>query len=170
MSKHEQLQKQQNLPQNQEADSPLEMPERGLKFGATNPKQLEILLSQKEQEVERLKKTAPMILAQLETLVRQRSADTEIFYFTGPAGLKHITINSLQAKDYLYIYEMHQDMSTFADAEFSEDIRRSLVDNRIMTHQLTNLKKTVPYTKVTELVEHFWEIRHIDPKELSIDL
>ena len=59
-------------------------------------------------------------------------------------------------------------MSKFIDYEFSEEIRKELVANQITTNQLTNLKKILPYTEVTEMVEKLWRIKHIDPAEFAI--
>jgi len=67
-----------------------------------------------------------------------------------------VTVNSLFAAGKLYIYEVNQDMSAFIDPDEAERIRQKLVENRITTLQLTNRRKISAYTRVVDIVRHFW--------------
>lgn len=93
---------------------------------------------------------------------------SKVLYYTGIEGLEQITWNSTRAKDTLRIYEIGQDMTAFLDPTFSEKIRQELLENQVFTKQLTNKKNILPYTKIGELVKNFWEVRHIDSRELEM--
>ncbi len=51
------------------------------------------------------------------------------------------------------------------DQEEAEKLRQRFVNNKIKIRTLTNANIVEPYTKVTELVEKYWDIRHLDPKD-----
>lgn len=140
----------------------------GFRFLAAHPKQLNINLQEAAVSLKHLQaQTAPLV-DQLMQIAGQFQASSEVKYYNGLDGLKQVTYNSLAAKKDLYIFELDQDMSKFIDYEFSEEIRKELVTNQIVTNQLTNLKHILPYTEVTEMVEHLWRIKHINPKEFAI--
>lgn len=141
----------------------------GFKFVANSVKQLEMLVTQRQQEVESLKKNTSMVMDELAQLAAQYHPTSKVLYYTGVDGLKQVTINSLQAKERLFIYETSQDMSSFIDQDFAEKLRKEFVENRIFTYQLTNWKKIHSYTAVKELVRHFWECRYIDREELDME-
>lgn len=145
---------------------------RGLKFGSNSPRQLELLLKEREKKIEALKESLPTIVGQLEMLGdRQRQQKSAVKYYQGVEGLKRVTYNSTQAKKgQLLIYEVVQDMGKFVDHEFAEEMRRELVKNRVFTRQLTNHKIIEPYTEVYEKVEKYWEVRYVDPARLPIKI
>lgn len=141
----------------------------GLKFGANSYKQLELLVNQKEEELVTLKKTASTVFEQLAAITAQASGKSKVLYYSGKDGLKQVTINTLRARERLFIYEVGQDMTGFIEPHESEKIREELVAERISTYQLTNAKEIKPYTKVKELVRKHWECRYISPDDLDIE-
>lgn len=143
--------------------------ENGRKFETTSPKQLEMLLVEKEQELETLKKTIPLVISQLEELHGTNSKNSKVLYYEGISGLKQITWNSLKAKGELLIYEVGTDMSAFLDKKFSEKVREELVLRKILTRQLTNHKKICDFTNVTSLVKKYWEVRYVSPADLKMN-
>jgi len=50
----------------------------------------------------------------------------------------------------------------------AEKLRRALVEGKILTRTITNKEKIEPFTKVTELVEKWWEIRNVTTEVLDI--
>lgn len=92
---------------------------------------------------------------------------SKIISYQGIEGLKQVTLNSLKAKDGIYIYEISS-MNQFVDPGFAEDVRRQFVKNQIHIKQLTNLVFLDKWTKIEELVEKYWEARYIDPKKFEI--
>jgi DNA-binding MarR family transcriptional regulator len=139
----------------------------GLKFTASSHRQLELLLAQRQSELDGLKASMPLIFGQLASLERQGEEGSHIYYHHGIDGLKHVTWNSLRAKGELRIYEVSESMTAFLPQEFSEKVREEFGARKTKILQLTNLTHIKPYTEMLENVK-YWTPRYIDPKELSI--
>jgi sugar-specific transcriptional regulator TrmB len=139
---------------------------RGLQFGATEPKQLELLIAEKEAETKTLRSMLPELINQLKPHIDSKGS--QVVYYHGVEGLKQVTWNSLKAKDILRIYEI-KNMDAFLDRKLSEEIRREFVKRKIYIRELTNLKKLEDWTDTTELVTRFWRGRYISPKEIKIN-
>lgn len=144
------------------------MDSRGFKFKTTSFLELNKLLLEKKLELNKLEAILPLTIQKLEQIQPESKTDTKVTYYKGVEGLKQITWNSLKAKKELLIYEMATDMSYFLDYDFSEEVRRELVKRRIKTWQLTNYAQFADYTKVTELVIKYWEVRYLSPKDLKL--
>lgn len=136
--------------------------ERGMRFVATPPDQLELLLSDRQHELDKLRTTLPMLQSQLSTL-KGSSPKSKVLYYHGLEGLKQVTHNSLKAKGELLIYEL-ETMNAFLSRGWAEDFRRKFVANHIKTRSLVNTTKMEGWTDVTEMVEKYWEMRHLDPQ------
>lgn len=139
----------------------------GLKFTATPYTQLELLLVEKESEMKALRESMPAVYEQISQLVASNQTESKVFYHHGIDGLKHVTWNSLEAKDTLRIYEKYDSMNAFLNPEFSEIVRAELVKRNVSTHQLTGLTHIQPYTQVTELIKK-WDVRYVDPALLAM--
>lgn len=140
----------------------------GLKFTASPYNQLELLLAERQSELDSLRGTIPAIFSQLATIAGARQAESRVLYYHGIDGLKHVTWNSLRARGTLRIYEVSSSMTAFLPQKFSEKVREELVRNKILTHQLTNLTKIEAYTEILGAATTWWEPRHISPRELAI--
>lgn len=140
---------------------------QGKSFRASSYKQLEMLIIEKEQEVNFLRKVSPVVFQELASLQRGREEKTKILYYEGWDGLKQITWNSTEAKDELFIFEI-KDMSAFLDYGIAEEVRKEFVRNKVFIKELTNLRKVPAWTKVEELVERYWQVRYVDPRELKM--
>jgi hypothetical protein len=55
------------------------------------------------------------------------------------------------------------------DYEMAEETRREFAQKQTTIFQLTNLTKILPHTEVTELVEKYWRVRHLNPKDFKIE-
>lgn len=141
---------------------------QGKKFRAGPYRQLEMLILEKEQEVDFLKKVSPVVFQQLASLQRDRKEKTKILYYEGLDGLKQITWNTTETKGELFIFEI-ADMSAFLDYGITEEVRREFVRNQVSIKELTNLQKIPAWTKVEELVEKYWRVRYLDPRELKME-
>jgi len=140
----------------------------GLKFSASPYQQLDLLLAQRQSELDSLKESMPAVFTQLGALYRRGIAGSNVFYHHGVDGLKHVTWNSLRAHKELRIYEVAASMTAFLPQEFSEKVRTELVDHKITTLQLTNIAHIEPWTNVKENAIHYWTPKYVDPKELAI--
>jgi len=144
------------------------MGDRGFVFVAEPSDRFRLLIKEKELELHSLKEDLPYLSAQLDTLIPKGVEKSNVIYYEGTRGLKQVTWNSLKAKDTLRILEISSDMSAFLDQEFSEEVRRELVNRKIHVKQLTNLTEIPSYTKVTEMITNFWEVKHIHQEDLKI--
>ncbi len=141
--------------------------ESGLRFQAQPYQNLEGLIKTQEAKTAELKHSLPSVFGDIANLLSDDGMGSRLRYYSGIEGLKQITLNSLEAKDELLIYEL-KDMSAFLDFGFAEEVRQDLVKRKIHTRELTSLTEMPPWTKVTEQVVKFWEPRYIDPKELEV--
>ena len=140
----------------------------GLKFTASPYQQLELLLAERQSDLEGLKHMLPEVFSELHHLSQAGGRGSKVFYHHGVDGLKHVTWNSLRAKGELRIYEVSTSMTAFLPQEFSERVREELVAHKIHTLQLTNIAHMEQWTKLKEAALTYWTARYIDPKELSI--
>lgn len=140
----------------------------GKKFEANSVRQLELLLKEKESELEKLKTQSMQVFETLESLKPTLIGETKIKYYKGKEGLKQVTWNTLRAKGIFRIYEINL-MHAFLDHDFSEKVRAEFALRRILVHQLTNHKTFEPYTDVAQHVKD-WTLKYIDPSKLSISI
>lgn len=136
--------------------------ERGTRYGAIPADQLELLLSDKELELKKLKSLLPSLQLSLNSLSTKENTSPEITYFHGLDGLKQVTFNSLKAKGELLTYEL-SNMNAFLTRDEAEDFRRRFVQNKVMIKTLTNATHMDAWTDVTEMVKSYWELRHLPP-------
>lgn len=142
--------------------------EHGNKFSANSPKQLELILKQKETELEKLKQKSSTLFTELEKLTSQTQGETKVLYYKGIEGLKQITWNSLAAKDGIRIYEI-ANLEGFLDKEFSEKVRFEIIERQIFVKQLINHTHYPAFTDLKRIVREFWDLRYINPQEIKID-
>lgn len=141
----------------------------GLRFQAQPYQQLEGLIKAQETKTAELKQSLPSVFGDIANLMGDDGFGSRVRYYSGIEGLKQVSLNSLEAKGELLIYEL-KNMSAFMDFGFAEEIRRGLVKHKIHTRELTSLTQMPPWTKVTEQVTKYWEPRYVDPAELDIKL
>jgi len=135
--------------------------ERGMRFVATPPDQLDFLLFDRQHELDKLRAILPTLQSQLSSL-RGSTPKSQVLYYHGVDGLKQVTYNSLRAKGELLTYEL-ETLNSFMDKAEAEKLRARFVENKIHIRTLTNTTHLDPWTNVTEMVKHYWEIRHLDP-------
>jgi hypothetical protein len=63
----------------------------------------------------------------------------------------------------LLTYELST-MNAFLSKKEAEDFRHKFVVNKITSRTLTNATHLETWTDVPEIVEKYWQIRHLDPK------
>lgn len=141
----------------------------GRKYQAEPYQNLEYLLLEKENELERMKKHLPKIYGYLQNLQLQTPSKSKILYYKGVEGLKQITWNSLKAEKELYIYEISKGMHPFTGKKFAEKMREEFFLRKIVTKQLTNIRFFKPFTKIEQYVKHCMKLKYIDPKDLKMD-
>ncbi len=141
---------------------------RGATFGAIHPSKFQQLVATQEQRVTLLKQTLPTLVTELTSLLPHALQTSKVLYYEGIEGLKQVSYNITRAHKLLRVIEMDR-LSEFLPVEFSEMVRRGLVENKIMTYDLTNRKSFKEHTSVTELVQKYSECRYIPPSKLEIN-
>jgi sugar-specific transcriptional regulator TrmB len=139
----------------------------GLKFVASDPSQLELLLSHKEGELSALRNSLPDTLATLHSKMGLLKPESKILYYHGQRGLSQVNWNLLRAKKEFLSYEIAT-ADAYMPQKEAEELRQELVDHRILARTITNKKVIEPFTRVSELITKWWQIRHIAPKILAI--
>lgn len=139
----------------------------GIVFRASDMRQLERLVADRETELAAIKHSLPVVCSALSTSSGSDAGRAAITYHTGLPGLKHVTWNSLDAKKDLYIIEKTTDMTAFVEHEFAEEYRRELVRRKIIVWQLTTIPHIAPWTDVPECIA-WWKVRYIDKKLLPV--
>lgn len=142
---------------------------RGKKFRAASCDRLELILLEKQNNIDALKQSLPQLTHQLNVYSKGKKSDSDVLYYSGVEGLKQITWNSLKANEELLIYELASSMNPFSGIDFAEKVRQEFFSRGIITKQLTNLKKFGAFTKVQEYVDDCMKARYISPKKLKID-
>lgn len=137
--------------------------ERGMRFVATPPDQLDFLVADRERELALLHQTLPKLQEELVGF-STTPPKSQVLYYHGLDGLKQVTYNSLKAKGELLTYELST-MNAFLSQTEAEKLRTRFVANKIKIRTLTNAIKVDPYTDVTDLVTKYWDIRHLDPRD-----
>lgn len=146
----------------------VQLDDQGKKFVANSYQELGLLVRQKESEVERLRHELPAVFAQIAGIWGKQGEGSKVLYYSGTSGLEQVTWNSLRAKGELRTYEIEQDMDAFIQPKLAEKIREELVEREITTLQLTNKTHILPFTRVALLPNKFWEVRYLNPKELTM--
>lgn len=139
----------------------------GLRVAATSYTNLERQIEKKEEELARVKSSARDLFGSLAEFV-SASEQGSLAYYSGAEGLLQITVNSLQARDELLIFELDL-MTGFIEFDTAEKIRQQFAENKIFTKQITNLKEIKAHTKSSETIRHYWEPRYISPDLFSIE-
>lgn len=142
--------------------------ERGQKYEAANPKKLGLLIAEKEQAVAALKLGLPALEEQLERSAGRSGSESKVLYYRGIEGLKQVTYNSLRAKGELLTLEI-KDMDAFFAHDYAESMRLKFIDRKISIRTLSNVTYVPKWTDAAgEMVERYWEIRHIPEAQLTI--
>ncbi|NCO88763.1 hypothetical protein AUK04_04730 [Candidatus Roizmanbacteria bacterium CG2_30_33_16] len=139
----------------------------GFKFVANDPEQLNLLLSKQEGELAGLKKSLPKILNTLKNKIGLSQPGSQIIYYRGKNGLSQVNWNLLQAKGELLSFEVAT-ADVYLPNREAEKLRQQLVEKKIMTRTITNKKSIDSFTDVTDMIEHWWQIRYISRAILDI--
>lgn len=142
--------------------------DRGQRFEAANPQQLEMLVNQKEIETANLKKHLQELEQELMALSQIGGQQSKVLYYEGIEGLKQVTWNSLKAKGELLTLEI-RDMDAFFDHDYAENLRLKFIERKINIRTLTNAVKIPPWTEVGgEMIKNYWQIRNLPETQMKI--
>ncbi len=140
-----------------------------LRFRAQPYQYLEGLIRQQEVKTSELKRALPSMFGDIANLLSNDGLGSRIHYYSGPEGLKQVTLNSLEAKNELLIFEI-KDLGAFLDFGFAEEVRRDFVQHDVRVREISSEPEVTPWTKVTEFATKHWNCRYIDPGDLEIEV
>ncbi len=96
---------------------------------------------------------------------------SKIITYSGKEGLEKVTLNSLEAKTNLCIYEIRFSMNPFVDKKRADEIRREFMRRNIKTREITNQPyREQDYTDIPDYDKLYMDYRYIDPKKVKIDM
>lgn len=139
----------------------------GMKFSAQHYSKLEKQLEKKEKELLMLKTSSRDLFGELAQLASAQE-NGNIIYYSGIEGMRQITMNSLNAKGELLLFCIGS-LADFMDRAAVDKVQRTFVERKIVTKEITNLKRIMPWTEVSELARHYWEPRYISAEKLTVN-
>lgn len=142
--------------------------ERGMALKASSPQNLELLIHEKEQEIQVQKTTLPDLLQKLTTLPGDQHRGIEIKHYHGTDGLKQMLWNHLAAKKEILVFG-YENRNNIAGKAFAESIRDEQVHRKITKIEVENATDQGDYwyTSVQDWGK-FYKSRYIPPKVLDI--
>lgn len=143
--------------------------EKGKSFKAADKSRFELILKDREHDLEKLRDSTRSILGELSSFQSSGEEASEIRQYKGIDGLKQMTWNSLKTEGELLIFEISE-MSEFLDFGFAEKVRMEFVNREVKVRELTNQKKFGAWTKIEPLVEKYWDCRYIPKEFLEMEM
>ncbi len=116
----------------------------------------------------KIKNILPDLLNDLPFFIPNDSK-TKVINYKGQEGLEQVTLNSTKAKGEILLFEI-ENMSSFLNYGFCEDVRKTFVKNKIHIRELTNQSIQESWTKIEEFVNDYWTCRYIDPNILKMNI
>lgn len=139
------------------------------KFRAAPPEQLNLLIAQKEAEVEHLKQQLPKLTEELTLTTPPPSSPTRVLYFKGKQGLRQLLYNTLQAKDEVVGYG-YGSWNDGVGRQFAEKLRQEYVERGIKAREILNeVDEKGSYTSVPAYFKGIYHHHQISPKILPIN-
>ncbi len=111
---------------------------RGKRVRAASPEALRLLLKEKEQQIESLRKNLPLVLKFLDLLVHPTKIKaTKILYYKGVRGLKQVLWNTLRA-EYEIVGYGYLNWNESVGRRFAEELRQEIVKRKIYNREIQN--------------------------------
>lgn len=127
--------------------------DHGSKIKAVKPENLQLLLTQKETELDQLKNNLPDLISDLSAIKDQPSLSTQLIYFRGLSGLKQLLWNILKAKGESVGYG-YADWNQSVGQEFAEKLRQERVSRKIYDREIQNTNQTAPINSWTKIKDY----------------
>jgi len=139
--------------------------DRGIKLEAAEPDILNLLIIEKEQELNTQKELLPSLISDLNTLSHSTQSNFEVKYYHGIEGMKQMLWNQLTAKKELLLFGF-QTRNEIVGKGFAEKVREEQVRRKIVVYEIENVIDPPGYqfTNVNGW-EKFYFHKHI-PKEI----
>lgn len=143
----------------------------GTTFEALPVSSLEFLVSEAERRAVELREALPAVSSLLNDLAHPAAGTTKIREHKGIDGLKQVNWALTKAKGrFLVLEEANLDLHAYMNVQFVEKLRRTWVQNKITSFDLTNNPAWNVKTKVRQYKEHFAKAAFIAPEIFKIEL
>ena len=143
--------------------------DRGVKVKAAAPENLNLLLTQKETELNQLKSNLSDLISDLSAIKDQPTSSTQVVYFRGQSGLKQLLWNILKAKGESVGYGF-ADWNQSVGREFAEKLRAERVKRQIYDREIQNTDQAGPMSDWTNVknYDQIYQCRLLDKKIVDI--
>lgn len=140
----------------------------GKKLKAADPKNLELFLAKKEQELKKELEIAPRLIDSLLNFPTNAQASFEIKHYKGVEGLKQMLWNRLSAHKEILSFG-YETMNEIVGKSFAEKIRTEQVERKLMWYELesVNDRGNYWYTDVAGW-DKYYDSYYVPPKFLRI--
>ena len=138
----------------------------GMKFVASDPMQLEIIVKRQEDKVKLLREQVEGLIEKLRAQVKEGKGNSKVLFYEGVKGLERVNFNLLRAKGEFLSMEVDS-ANMYLPQKVAEELRRSLVEKRIRNRLLTNKKELSGFTNIKEYLE-LVEARWIEKEKLRV--
>lgn len=140
----------------------------GKKLHAASPKNIELLIQEKEDTLKSQKELLPALIEDLINTPNFQQREFEVKHYRGQDGLKQMLWNQLSAQKEIIAFS-YVNKNDIAGKIFAEKIRSEQAERKIMLYEIENEtdQGNTWYTDVPNWGK-FYDSRYIDPKVLDI--
>jgi sugar-specific transcriptional regulator TrmB len=143
--------------------------DRGLRLKAASPDNLQLLISEKEQQLKAQKDLLPDLVKELNVIPGNLKNNFEIKYYHGDEGLKQMLWNQLSAEKRIINF-CYQTRNEIVGENFAEKIREEQVRKRITLYEIENVidPPGLLFTHVPGF-NKYYSHRYVSPKTIQIN-
>ena len=135
---------------------------------AVDPTRLQLIIEQKEADLNKLKLSLPLLINELSVLKETEIPSTKVVYFPGKKGLQQLLWNTLKSKEEK-VGLGYLNWNDGVGIEFAEKLREEYAIRKIYAKEISNDFDTdVPYTYIKEYLEKYYQYRVIPREKLEI--
>ncbi len=140
----------------------------GKKIQAASPKNIELLLQEKEEALMAQKQLVPTLIEGLSNIPNFQQREFEVKHYRGQDGLKQMLWNQLSAKKEIVAFS-YKNKNDIAGKPYAEKIRSVQVERKIILYEVENETDQGDYW-YTDIPNwrKFYKSRYISPKTLDI--
>lgn len=140
----------------------------GKKLKATDPKNLQLFLAKKEDELKRELEMAPKLIDSLLHFPTKAQASFKIIHYKGVEGMKQMLWNRLAAQKGVLQFG-YKTMNEIVGKSFAEKLRAEHIERKVKIFELENVhdRGKYWYTNITGW-EKYYDSYYVPPKVLKI--
>lgn len=146
--------------------------EHSTKTKAVSPEKLQMIVMQKELELQKMKNNLPLIIAGLVNNIEESHPSTKVKYFRGQEGMKQLLWNTLQADPKRGVVGYgYSDWNEYVGKQYAEKIRQEYVERKIPSLEILNnpVRDKSAYTDNKIYASNIHQSRKISKEKLEIN-